>query len=137
MIKVQNVGKGNGSLFTHKCPECGQGGTSQRISDIPDLHVTEHWLGHRECPTPSCKAHVFFVAADSFSPQRTYPPVRIPLDATNVPERIKKALLEAVSCDAEECHVAAAIMVRRTLEELCEDRNATGKNLKERIQSLR
>jgi hypothetical protein len=31
---------------------------------------------------------------------------------------------------------AAAIMVRKTLEELCLDRQATGNNLKERIRSL-
>jgi hypothetical protein len=32
--------------------------------------------------------------------------------------------------------VASAIMVRKTLEELCKERNATGPNLKERIKAL-
>jgi hypothetical protein len=136
MIKVQNPGLGGGTLFTLKCPECGQGGTFQRIVDVQDLHVTGHWLGHRECPNPACKAHVFFVANDGFTVQRTYPPIQIAFDATNIPDRIRKALLEAVTCDADGCYMAAAIMVRRTLEELCEDRKATGANLKERIKTL-
>lgn len=33
--------------------------------------------------------------------------------------------------------MAAAIMIRRTLEEICEDRGATGKNLKDRIADLK
>jgi hypothetical protein len=33
--------------------------------------------------------------------------------------------------------MASAIMVRRCLEELCEERGATGSNLKERIGNLR
>jgi len=32
--------------------------------------------------------------------------------------------------------MAAAIMVRKTLEELCNDKSATGRNLKERIKDL-
>src|SRR5690606_30975361 len=34
-------------------------------------------------------------------------------------------------------YVASAIMVRRTLEELCEDKGCTGKNLSERLKSLK
>jgi hypothetical protein len=37
---------------------------------------------------------------------------------------------------AQSCSIAFAIMVRKTLEELCKDRNATGQNLKERIKAL-
>jgi hypothetical protein len=36
---------------------------------------------------------------------------------------------EAVACHAAECFIAAAIMVRKTLEELCRERGATGANL--------
>jgi hypothetical protein len=46
------------------------------------------------------------------------------------------ALEEAITCHANQCFVASAIMVRKTLEELCFDRLATGPNLKDRIKAL-
>jgi len=67
---------------------------------------------------------------------RTYPAQRIDFDPKSIPERIVKTFTEALSCQAENLHVAAAIMIRRTLEELCEDKKATGGNLKDRIGAL-
>jgi hypothetical protein len=43
---------------------------------------------------------------------------------------------EAITSHSNQCFIAAAIMVRKTLEELCSDRQATGKNLKERVRNL-
>jgi len=43
---------------------------------------------------------------------------------------------EAVACHSVECYIASAIMVRKTLEEICRDRGANGANLKERIKAL-
>lgn len=45
-------------------------------------------------------------------------------------------MAEAIKCHASECYRAAALMVRRTLEEICLDRGATGNNLFNRIQAL-
>jgi hypothetical protein len=66
----------------------------------------------------------------------SYPAETIDFDATNVPAAIPAALEEAIKCHAQRCFVASAIMVRKTLEELCRDRSATGPNLKERIKAL-
>jgi hypothetical protein len=66
----------------------------------------------------------------------SYPPEVIDFDSTKVPTKIVGALEEAITCHANECYIAAAIMVRKTLEELCADRNAEGPNLKERIRAL-
>jgi HEPN domain-containing protein len=44
---------------------------------------------------------------------------------------------EAVTCHATESFIAAAIMVRKTLEELCRERGAKGNNLKDRLKDLR
>ena len=49
---------------------------------------------------------------------------------------VRNAFEEAIKCHAEGCFVASAIMVRKTLEELCSDRQAEGENLKERIKAL-
>ena len=57
-------------------------------------------------------------------------------DATNIPTNVVRALEEAITCHANQCYIAAAIMVRKTLEELCNHQNATGNNLKERIRAL-
>jgi hypothetical protein len=66
----------------------------------------------------------------------SYPPERIDFDSSNVPEKIVGALEEAITCHANNCFVAAAIMVRKTLEYLCDDRGATGPNLKDRLKAL-
>jgi hypothetical protein len=66
----------------------------------------------------------------------SYPPERLDFDPTNIPESITNALEEAITCHAHECFIAAAIMVRKTLEELCHERGATGANLKDRLRNL-
>ncbi|MGH3022316.1 MAG: DUF4145 domain-containing protein [Gaiellaceae bacterium] len=66
----------------------------------------------------------------------SYPPELIDFDATNVPAKVVEAMEEAIKCHANECFMASAVMVRKTLEELCADRGATGNNLKERITAL-
>ena len=66
----------------------------------------------------------------------TYPKTRIEFDITNVPENLVATFQEALICTSEECYMAAAIMLRRTLEELCTDKKATGDNLKKRLESM-
>jgi Domain of unknown function (DUF4145) len=53
-----------------------------------------------------------------------------------LPATVVAAFEEAILCHSNRCFIAAAIMVRKTLEELCLERNATGNNLKERIRAL-
>jgi hypothetical protein len=66
----------------------------------------------------------------------TFPPEVIDFDATNIPTEVRDALEEAITCHAHDCFVASAIMVRKTLEELCRERGAQGGNLKDRIKDL-
>jgi hypothetical protein len=68
--------------------------------------------------------------------QETFPPQLIEFDASNLPLPIKISLVEAISCHAAGCHRAAALMVRRVLEELCQDKKAQGRNLMEKVKSL-
>jgi Domain of unknown function (DUF4145) len=136
-IKVASPGVGGGHRLSLPCPHCGRNGTFEPIQNIQDLHVSKHWLGQRRCPNPQCLSHLFDIADDQLQILRTYPALRIDFDPTGIPDRIRNALLEALTCHAEECYIAAAIMIRRCLEELCEDRSAQGGTLKERIASLR
>lgn len=98
--------------------------------------VGQRTFGIRVCPNSECRS-VLFIALDSKSKERvTFPPEVIDFDATNLPDDILSSLEEAIKCHAAGCYRAAALMVRRTLEELCDDKNATGSNLKVRIAAL-
>ncbi len=92
--------------------------------------------GQRRCPDPECHAHLFFVHSDG-KLLVTYPPETIDFDATDLPDGVRSALEEAIKCHANAAYVAAAIMVRKTLEELCLNRNAEGRFLWNRLQALR
>jgi len=66
----------------------------------------------------------------------SYPAERIDFDSSNIPKALVDALEEAITCHANRCFTAAAIMVRKSLEELCRDRDADGDHLKVRLQAL-
>lgn len=84
------------------------------------------------------RSSVFFVS-DPASQElhATYPPEVIDFDATALPARVLASFAEAIRCHAAGCYVAAAMMVRKTLEVLAEDRAAGGDNLKARLKALR
>lgn len=95
-------------------------------------------IGTRICPNPACKLVLFAVLDNQTGAVVvSYPPEVIDFDTTNIPTAVQEALSEAITCHANECFIAAAIMVRKTLEELCAAQGATGDNLKERIAALR
>lgn len=119
-----------------RCPSCGENGTLEPAGIPNDGHNQQNAaFGARRCPKPECHALVFIIYSGG-TVLHAYPPSRLDFDATNIPAMVAKAMEEAVACHAAECFIAAAIMVRKTLEELCRDRGATGPNLKERIKAL-
>lgn len=67
----------------------------------------------------------------------SFPNVSIDFDSTGLPESVLSSLDEAVKCHSVGCYRASALMVRKTLENLCEDKKSLGGNLKERISNLR
>ena len=60
----------------------------------------------------------------------------VDFDSTGLPDQVLGSLQEAITCHANECFTAAAMMVRRTLEDVCHDPSALGKTLKDRIAQL-
>lgn len=66
----------------------------------------------------------------------TSPSETIPFDKENIPENVLTAFDEAVKCHSNNCFIASAIMIRKTLEEICYERGAKGKNLQLRLQDL-
>jgi Domain of unknown function (DUF4145) len=123
-----------------RCPRCRKVGVfeSGPTKDFAgETSVESVSFGSRRCPDPKCTAQVFVILADPAGTLvASYPPETIDFDSTNLPKPVLDALDEAIRCHASQCFRAAALLVRRTLEELCLDRQATGGNLKDRLKSL-
>jgi hypothetical protein len=94
------------------------------------------YVGQRICPNTECNAHVFVAFLGSGELVASYPAETIDFDASDLPQNVLDAFEEAIKCHSQDCYVAAAIMVRKTLEEVCLDRGAEGDNLKDRITAL-
>jgi hypothetical protein len=134
-INASNPQNYQGLVVSLRCPHCGKLGTLGLVGQ--DLLLNEGVMtGQRRCPDPACFGHVFVVAKGN-ALIASYPPSRIEFDASNIPELVRGTFEQALDCHAHGLHVAAAIMVRRTLEEICSDRGATGDNLKARLRDLR
>lgn len=141
MLVVQKKGYNaiNGTTIVTTCPLCGKVATFNDAPHIKDLITTDSQfvLGQRICPNPECQLHLFFIRDNKANILNTFPSLKIDFDSNNIPEKIKKSFEEAIICHSEKCFIASAIMIRRTLEELCEERGASGKNLKDRIFELK
>jgi hypothetical protein len=140
-----------------RCPSCRQRGTFESVNvhdlfndtqeqfqfkneagDVTREVLITRFFGQRRCPNPKCRAHIFFVYEPHLERLLvTYPAERVDFDATNIPEAVLKSLEEAITCHANRCYVASAIMVRKTMEELCHHQEAKGDNLKARIKELK
>lgn len=106
-------------------------------NDVKTQGLDENFiLGQRRCPDDGCRAHMFVVLDSLGYLQASYPASTLNFDSHLIPEPIAKSLEEALTCHANGCYTASAIMVRKTLELLCEDKNATGKFLVDRVKSL-
>lgn len=129
------------------CPECGNHVIFQPYKDCLDLNYSDgscdkYFFGQRICPDPECRAHIFFIKeVNSGGPSYTkiYPfKVRLNnLDMNKLPQNINSSLDETLRCFNASCYRASAIMIRRTLEEICELQETIGKNLHEKIKDLR
>lgn len=138
IVRVEDASSHNERVVVGtRCPTCRQRATFEALGKDLTLYTESRSLqaGQRRCPDPGCRAHLFFISAGR-ELLVTYPPERIDFDSTALPPGVERALEEAVTCHANRAFIAAAIMVRKTLEELCRDRGAGGRNLKERIKAL-
>jgi Domain of unknown function (DUF4145) len=120
-------------------PTCRREATLDQVEQDrikPRLGGAQVTWGYRRCPNESCGA-LIFVVIDAGHVIASWPPETIDFDATDLPPKVLAALEEAITCHAHNCYVAAAIMVRKTLEEVCADRQAQGGTLYARLEDLR
>ena len=126
-----------GASANLRCPGCGQLGTFETLAgNSQDFILPDNVrVGERRCPNLECRTFVIAIWKNN-QIARCYPALRIDFDKTNIPTTVVSALEEAITCHSNECYIAAAIMVRKSLEELCRDRGAQGQNLKDRVRDL-
>lgn len=140
-----NIGVANPSTINLRCPACRHAGAFGAFHGVQDVtwldkngasHESHRGVaGMRQCPNLQCR-NIVFVVGVAGKRSTIYPPEVIDFDATNLPPKLLTSLEEAIKCHAAGCYRASALMVRRVLEELCDDKKATGPNLKARITSL-
>jgi hypothetical protein len=149
MAKIKNItGPVHSNTVNLRCPACHHLGTFVGYSNIQDVGlqfivegpesrtgVAHRRVGVRICPNPD-SGEIVLISADDNARFLSYPPERLDFEATAIPQKIVDSFEEAITDHANQCFRSAAIMVRRTLEEICADRSATGSNLKDRIASL-
>ncbi|WP_185209158.1 DUF4145 domain-containing protein [Chryseobacterium sp. C3] len=125
-----------------QCPHCGHYGTFlSLVSGVNDIVVQDFLrgnfsLGIRRCPRDKCRGHLFFITDHSNELIFTSPSEIIPFNTDNIPKQIVNAFQEAIICHSNNCFIASAIMIRKTLEEICDERKAEGKNLFSRLKDL-
>lgn len=108
------------------------GGAYNDVANLSPPHG-KVLLGVRKCP--NCGA-VLFVAHSENKVIESYPPETINFDPLGLPTAVLDCLEEAIRCEAARCFRASAMMIRRTLEEVCKERNASGGDLKKRLAAL-
>lgn len=135
-------------VISIRCPSCRRIGIFHGVNNISDANFGKtkyvgerrvsqyHHYGLRVCPNPDCREPLFVVISSEGKLSQSYPVECLEFEPQNVPEKVVKSLEEAITCHANGCFRACAIMVRRTLEEICADRGASGGDLKQRIASL-
>jgi HEPN domain-containing protein len=88
------------------------------------------------CPNPKCSGVILTLAAGE-NVHQVLPAELLDFDGTEIPENLRRTLEEAISCHAAGAYRASAMMVRRLLEEICEDSQAHGRDLHQRLTALR
>lgn len=124
-----------------RCPSCHERGTfetvlSEDAYNHPISHTERRAIGLRLCPATECHQLVAVVFGANNVVLAVWPAELREFDMTAVPAAVTACLDEALHCEAIGATRAASLMVRRTLEEICADRSATGANLFKRIESL-
>jgi Domain of unknown function (DUF4145) len=133
-----------------RCPHCSHIGSFPYVArwvgfskPLKHMSKTRHGgisAGIRQCPNPVCQGIVFTVIHTNGMGEGgtiVLPPELIDFDANSLPTNLLATLKEAISCHAAGAYRASAMMVRRLLEEICDESGAQGKDLHARLIELK
>lgn len=142
------VPKDGYSALTIRCPHCMNLGTFPSLGARLWSYTKKaknggyaYFASIRICPNESCSGIILSVTGGTkiSGTQNViiFPPETIDFDADSIPPNLLLTLKEAIDCHAAGADRAAAMMVRRLLEELCDASGANGKNLHDRLADLK
>lgn len=119
------------------CPCCRERGQFSPVGHALWLEMEDGPAsgGQFVCPNDRCLQRLFVIYKGA-NPLVVYPPSLIEFDVHDVPTPIVSAMEEALKCHACGCFKAAAVMIRRTIEVLCDANEASGRTLHDRLRSL-
>lgn len=136
--RISKITHQNQPVIATECPHCGHAGTFQNIFGVDSFEpIIQKYFGSRKCPNPKCMGHIFVIIDATGDLLYTVPSRRISFDSERIPERIKAAFDEALVCQSNNCFISSAIMIRKTLEEICVDKETKGDNLFKKIENLK
>ncbi len=127
------------------CPHCGNNGTFEAFNAINATAKIQEGLtiqektfkaGIMRCPNVNCLGIVFFFTTKGGAIIHQFPPETISFDKTDIPKNVLNAFKEAILSHSNECYIAAGIMIRKTLEEICHEQGITAPNLFKRLEKL-
>jgi hypothetical protein len=131
-----------------RCPHCRELGSFELATGAKSFRKngvlmpmqlaaqSTYCAGIRICPNQKCRGLVF-VIEDRTDVVEIEPPQLLDFDPEGLPTGLQRTLKEAVACHAAGAYRAAAMMVRRLLEEICDESRVTGPNLHQRLAALR
>lgn len=130
-----------------RCPHCRELGSFNLVGNAKSYFKQgrvgsnavqgTYYASMRLCPNVKCKGLVFVIEDATGMVAEIEPPQLLDFNPDGLPSRLQQTLKEAVACHGVGAYRAAAMMVRRLLEEICEENKATGANLHQRLGSLR
>jgi len=130
-----------------RCPHCRELGSFNVVNQAigfkkrgkagPNNMEHHYFASIRICPNIKCHGLVFVIESSDGSAVEIEPPQLLDFSLDNLPAKLQETLKEAIACHGAGAYRAAAMMVRRLLEEICEENKATGANLHQRLASLR
>lgn len=127
-----------GMALRYLCPHCNAVVVGNKIMSDSDLVLQgERVLAVRVCVNEGCIGVTVLVTSMTGRVLQTFPASKLPFDRDGIPAGVLQAFDEAVTCHAHGCYTAAAIMLRKTLEELCHHQNVKGADLFQRIEQLK
>lgn len=142
LLIASDLSKGKPVRRSMRCTTCHHRGIFQSVSETISFRATiagqvQHVVTAQcRCPNDGCNALVFVVATGERAVLVSYPPERIDFEPDGIAPEVLAVFEEALTCHAQQCFAASAMMIRRTLEEICRDRGAEGRNLQKRIEAL-
>jgi hypothetical protein len=139
---------GRAQQVAMRCPWCRHVVVLEAVAGQKDVRAQQRvevtdrgpievvWaFGLRRCPRLDCHGAIFVIHHEGEVTQ-SFPPEVIDIDLSDLPDDIVDSLTEALTCHSVRCYKAAAIMIRRTLEEVCADQGVTKGTLVEKLTAL-